>query len=105
MDFDFNLGKWLGILANYPVISVLFCGLLIGTGFTQIIKKTWLAFGTATISTKRYNASLAWLSAASTFLGTHTMWMAMIPIDAPGLGRIVSLVAAFGSPKVFDWTR
>lgn len=103
---DIDPKQWFEIAIHNPIILVLLGGLLFGIGFTQLIKKTWLAFGDTTkVSPRRYDVSVMWLSVASTFLSTHTLWLAVIPVDTHGLNRAVSIIAGFGSPKIYDWAR
>jgi len=103
---DIDPAKWFEIATHNPIILVTLGGLLFGLGFTQAVKKTWLAFGDATkISVRRYDVSVMWLSILSTFFATHTLWQAVIPIDAHGLNRAVSLVIGIGSPKIYEWVK
>src|ERR1039458_6000802 len=103
---DIDPGKGCEIATHNPTLLVMLGGLLIGIGFTQAVKKTWLAFGDVTkVSANRYQASVMWLSILTTFLGTHTLWWSVIHVDAHGLNRAVSLANAFGSPKVYQWVK
>lgn len=102
MSFDFDPSQWVGLAARYPILLVMIGGFLLGSCFTQAVKKTWLAWGnTALINKKRYQNSCQWLAVLSTYWATEMIWRVVMLENGHGLKRITSISVAFVCPVFY----
>jgi hypothetical protein len=93
-------------LVRFPVIAVLAAGVLFGTGFTQLIKKTylvWMPIAKEPVSDARYRLTVRWLSALSTY--AFSLWLWHEFLDHTGGEEVLCAGTAFLSPLLYDWTR
>lgn len=103
---DFNPATWFDLLKHNPIAQVMLGGLLAGSGITQAVKKTWLAFGDASkISVARYRASCMWLAMLSTTMITYGLFHAIIFVDPHGLAKAVALVTGLPAPLAYNAVR
>jgi hypothetical protein len=94
------------LAVQFPVILVLLGGIVFGSGLTQLIKRTYLAWQPLSdkpVSKERYRASLRWLAALSTYAFTMGLWHTML--EHTGAEEVVSIGTAFCSPLVYDCGR
>ena len=107
MDFHVpDIKELFGLLKQYPVILVLLCGMLFGTGLTQGIKKSyliWMPIASKPVSYARYKLSVRWLAALSTY--AFTLWSWHVFIGHSGAEELVSAGWALFSPLVYDGLR
>ena len=72
MSIDFHF--FVDLLTRWPVLWVLAGGAVFGMGLSQLIKQTWLQFGSTTVSAQRYRVSVRWLAALTTYGFTMGLW-------------------------------
>ncbi|MBS0379935.1 MAG: hypothetical protein JSS29_15760 [Proteobacteria bacterium] len=104
MDF-FRPEEWLHILTTYPWFVPLLGGPLAGTGFTQLIKRTYLDLTPGLVTTKRYTASVRLLAVISTFVFTRWLWPFFVPHPQSGLGFLVALISGVIAPSSYTATK
>jgi hypothetical protein len=96
---DFDLKTWLDIAQHDPVLVVILVGMAAGSGLTQAIKKTWLAFGDLSKVTQlRYRASCTWLAIVLTALCTYMAFHGLIFREAHDFGKVIALANGMISP-------
>ena len=95
-----DLHEILDALARFPVIVVLVAGLFFGGGFTQLVKKTYLAVDAGAVSAARYRISVRWLAAVSTYAFTILLWHQII--GHSGYEEIVCIGTGFAAPLSYD---
>lgn len=101
-----DLREIANLLAQFPILMVLLGGMVVGNGFTQIIKKTYLAFrplGGHDVTDARYRISIRWLAAISTYGFTLWLWHGLLKAEGPA--EVVSIGTAFASPLLYDVLR
>jgi hypothetical protein len=107
MDFHVpGLHEIADFLVQFPVIAVLLAGVLFGTGFTQMVKKTYAASQSAAmnpVSEARFRISIRWLSVVSTF--AFSLWLWHEFLMHTGGEEVLCAGTAFLSPLIYDWTR
>ena len=102
MDLHIDWQELLSAFVRLPVLWVLLAGMAFGTALTQLLKSTYLAFLgasvlTAEVSRHRYEISVKWLSALSTYAFTLLLWHAMFRHSGPGrssMRRVGHLIPA-----------
>jgi hypothetical protein len=105
MEFEFHPQQWLDILAHYPWFVPLLGGPLTGAAFTQLIKKTYLAFYPMPVSDARYTASVRWLAVVSTYGFTQLLWPFFVNHEPTGLGHLVSAISGVCAPSSYTLTK
>ena len=103
---DVHIPNWrevLELITRFPVILVILLGQLFGAGFTQLVKKTYLAWTSEPVSDARYKISVRWLSVLSTYFFTVLLWHGMLAHQ--GAEEIICAGLGFISPLVYDGTR
>lgn len=104
MDFDPKV--WLDVIQHNPILMIMILGTTVGTGITQAVKKTWLAFGnTEEINEKRYDVSCMWLAILSTAFATYVIFHSIIFVDVHGLGKIVALGTGTVAPLSYKFLK
>jgi hypothetical protein len=103
---DFHPDRWLAILVQYPVITVLVAGAVGGMCLTQVVKSIYFAWFNGTkISDSRYRASVLMLTVLVTFLFTNELWEGLIGEHGTGLRHVVSLISACTAPYAYKGAR
>lgn len=106
MQFEFKPDEWLGILHNYPVLWILFGGLLGGSAVTQLLKMTLLAIvDTTRIRLYTYRAVMYWLATVFTGFLTFYLWRSALPTGAYGLERMSSIIIGLSSPYAYRFVK
>lgn len=103
---DIHIPDWHEIaelFTRFPVLLVMLLGQIFGTAFTQLVKKTYIAFSPHRVSLPRYRVSVRWLSALATYLFSVLLWDGML--GHSGAEEIVCIGAAFASPLAYDGVR
>jgi len=105
MDFHVpDLHEIMEIVLRFPVLLVATLGQVFGGSFTQIVKKTYLAWANGSrVSEPRYRASVRWLSVLSTYFFTVVLWHQSLPHT--GYEEIASVGLGFLSPLLYDLTK
>lgn len=101
-----TLMELMGLLVQFPVLAVLLGGFLFGSGFTQMIKRTYIAYrplGGEPVSQNRFRVSVRWLATLSTYLFTVELWHTFL--EHNGAEEVVSIGTAFSSPVIYDCGR
>ena len=99
-----TLQEVFSLMAQFPAILVLMGGVVFGSGLTQLVKKTYVAFQPVPqVSPARFKASVRWLSALCTYLFTVALWHGMLPHQ--GSEEVIAMGTAFCSPLVYDGAR
>ena len=99
MDFHIpSVKEIIEIFTSHPIFIVVIFGQLFGFSFTQMIKKTYMAFRAETnpVSIKRYQISVLWLAVCSTFFFTIILWRRIVGHD--GFEIVVSAGCGFFAP-------
>jgi hypothetical protein len=95
-----DLHEILDALARFPVVVVVAAGMLFGGGFTQLVKKTYLAFAGGTVSVARYRITVRWLAALSTYSFTIILWHETL--GHSGYEQIVAIGSGAAAPLCYD---
>jgi len=99
---EFHIPDWrelLQLFQQFPVLGVLVGGQVGGVVFTQILKKTYLAFTTVKITVARYQISVWWLSVLLTYL--FSLWGWRVFLHHTGAEEIICVIAAGSAPYVY----
>jgi hypothetical protein len=103
---DFNPKFWLDIAQHNPILLVILVGLAAGSGVTQAVKKTWLAFGDVSkVTQARYRASCTWLSIIVTAFCTYMMFHSIIFTEVHGFGKALAAANGMISPLSYKLTK
>jgi hypothetical protein len=106
VDFHIDWQAILTALAQFPVLLVVFGGLLFGTAWTQTIKQAWAAFWPgqmAALSCARYTFTVRILAVSSTYLFTLLLWHRIL--QHSGIDEVASLGVGGVSPYSYQLTK